>query len=169
MFSDFEDHDIGVPQLVPQVTNNQFDGPDANQDFGREDFTGNRADRYQFRTTPLRNIALNAAFMHDGAFTSLRAAIVHHLNVVASDHHYSPADQHLPADLTGPIGPLPPILARLDPKIRAPIHLSDKEIDALVAFVGQALLDPRARPQHLRSLIPSSVPSGRKPLTFESP
>lgn len=50
MFSDFQEHAIAVPQLVPAVTNNQFDGPLANEDFGREDFTGNSADRYRFRT-----------------------------------------------------------------------------------------------------------------------
>ncbi len=36
MFSDFQDHDIGVPQIAPQVTNNSFDGDGANEDFGRE-------------------------------------------------------------------------------------------------------------------------------------
>lgn len=169
MFSDFKEHNIGVPQLVPRVTNNQFDGPGANEDFGRENFTGDPADRYMFRTAPLRNVALNAAFMHDGAFTSLEAAIRHHLNVVQSADHYSPTEQHLPADLSGPIGPLAPILLSLDPKLQAPLHLSDKEVQELVAFVRDGLLDPRARPQHLKHLIPSSLPSGRRPLTFESP
>jgi cytochrome c peroxidase len=154
---------------VPAVTNNQFDGSGANQDFGREDFTGDPADRYTFRTAPLRNVALNAAFMHDGAFTSLEAAIRHHLNVVQSAHHYSPAGQHLPADLSGPIGPLVPILLRLDPKLRTPLHLSDEEVQEMVAFVQDGLLDPRAQPEHLKGLVPSSLPSGRKPLTFEFP
>jgi cytochrome c peroxidase len=40
MFSDFKQHAIAVPQLVPQLTNNQFDGSAANEDYGREDFTG---------------------------------------------------------------------------------------------------------------------------------
>ena len=55
MFSDFQDHVIGVPQIAPQVTNNQFDGPGANEDFGLEQITGDPADRYKFRTSPLRN------------------------------------------------------------------------------------------------------------------
>src|SRR5204862_4302397 len=46
MFSDFREHVLAVPQLVPRVTNNAFDGPGANEDFGREDFTGDAADRY---------------------------------------------------------------------------------------------------------------------------
>ena len=40
-----------------------------------EQVTANPADRYKFRTAPLRNIALQPAFMHDGAFTNLRDAI----------------------------------------------------------------------------------------------
>ena len=169
MSSDFQEHDIGVPQLVPHTTNNQFDGSGANEDDGREEVTGNPADRYTFRTPSLRNVALNAAFMHDGAFTSLDAAIRHHLNVVQSAHQYSPQSQHLPADLSGPIGPLVPILLRLDPKLRTPRHLSDEEVQELVAFVQDGLLDPRADPEHLKGLVPSSLPSGRKPLTFEFP
>jgi cytochrome c peroxidase len=169
MFSDFKDHNIGVPQLVPRVTNVGFDGPGANEDFGQEQFTGNPEDRYKFRTAPLRNILLNAAYMHDGAFTSLRAAIVHHLNVVESDRRYDPAAQHLPGDLTSPIGPLNPILQRLDPRMRTPTHLTDEEIDELVAFVGYGLLDPRAEPDQLRRLVPASVPSGRPVLRFQFP
>src|SRR5262249_42793944 len=35
MFSDFREHVIGVPQLVPSSTNVRFDGPGGNEDFGR--------------------------------------------------------------------------------------------------------------------------------------
>jgi cytochrome c peroxidase len=167
MFSDFREHDIGVPQLVPRVTNNQFDGLAANEDFGRENFTGDPVDRYAFRTTPLRNIALQPTFMHDGAFTSLEAAIRHHLDAVASARSYDPWAQGLDDDLTGPIGPLDPILARLDPIVSTPIALDDRQLSDLVAFVGGALLDPRARPKNLRNLVPKQVPSGRPTLTFE--
>src|SRR4029453_13393395 len=90
MFSDFRQHVIGVPQLVPTDTNNLFDGPGANEDFGREDASGNPDDRYSFRTAPLRNLALSPAFMHDGAFTTLRAAIRHHLDIVSSARSYNP-------------------------------------------------------------------------------
>ena len=79
MFSDFQDHVIGVPQIAPQVTNNTFDGPGANEDFGREQVTGDPADRYKFRTSPLRNVAVQPTFMHNGAFTSLEDAVRHHL------------------------------------------------------------------------------------------
>ena len=111
MFSDFREHVIGVPQLVPSSTNVQFDGPGANEDFGREQVTGRTADRYAFRTSPLRNVALQPAFMHDGAFTSLEAAIRHHLDVVASALHYDPTAEGVDPDLSGAIAPVAPILA----------------------------------------------------------
>jgi len=167
MFTDFKQHAIGVPQLVPQVTNNQFDGPGANEDFGREDFTSDPADRYAFRTPSLRNVAVEAAFMHDGAFTTLAAAIQHHLDARTSLLTYNPAQQGLPPDLTGPTGPTAPLLAALDPLLAPPITLTASEFNDLLAFVRDALLDPRARPQDLRKLIPSALPSGHPPLTFE--
>jgi cytochrome c peroxidase len=167
MFSDFQDHVIGVPQIVPKETNNIFDGPAANQDFGREDFTGNPSDRYAFRTSPLRNVAVQAAFMHDGAFRTLERAIRHHLDVVASVQTYNPNAEGLPADLSGPTGPNEQMLARLDPFLATPTQLSTDEVDDLVAFIGDGLLDPRALPDSLRKLIPKQVPSGRPTLTFE--
>jgi len=36
--------------------------------------TGDPADRYAFRTAPLRNVALQPAFMHNGAFVRLEDA-----------------------------------------------------------------------------------------------
>ena len=52
---------------------------------------------------------------------------------------------------------------------QVPVALSDAELDALVDFVGGGLLDPAARPQYLRRLIPERLPSGRAPLRFEFP
>src|SRR5262249_7152270 len=58
MFSDFKQHVIGVPQIAPTNGNVVFDGPGQNEDFGLEQVTGNPDDRYGFRTSPLRNAAL---------------------------------------------------------------------------------------------------------------
>jgi cytochrome c peroxidase len=167
MFTDFREHAIAVPQLVPRLTNNQFDGPAANEDFGLEDLTGAAADRYRFRTPALRNVATQAAFMHDGAFTTLEQAIAHHLDARASLPSYDPAAQGLPDDLTGPIGPVDPLLDALDPRLREPIRLTPGQLGELVAFVRNALLDPRARPGNLARLVPPRLPSGRAPLVFQ--
>ena len=59
-----------------------FDGPGEDEDFGLEQVTGDPADRYKFRTSPLRNVALQPAFFHNGAFTRLEDAIRHHLDVL---------------------------------------------------------------------------------------
>ena len=169
MFSDFQDHVIGVPQIAPQVTNNAFDGPGANEDFGKEQITGDPNDRYKFRTSPLRNVVLQPAFMHNGAFTSLADAVRHHLDVTDSALRYTPASQKLAADLLGPTGPADPVLARVDPILATPITLTSEQFDQLIAFVRDGLLDPRAKPASLRRLVPRAVPSGRPVLTFEFP
>jgi cytochrome c peroxidase len=169
MFSDFQSHVIAVPQIAPAWTNNEFDGAGANEDFGREQVSGDSADRYQFRTSPLRNVAVQPAFMHNGAFTSLEAAVRHHLDVFASVAFYTPAAHNLAPDLAGPLGPMDPVLERLDPLLATPIELSDEQFRQLLAFVENALLDPRARPENLRKLVPASLPSGRLPLFFEFP
>ncbi len=169
MFSDFQEHVIGVPQIAPAETNNVFDGPGVNEDFGLEQVTGNPADRYAFRTSPLRNVAVQPTFMHNGAFTRLDDAIRYHLNAAESARTYSPTAQGLDADLAGPTGPSAPVLARLDPLLAAPITLTDAEFRQLVAFVERGLLDPRAKPERLRRLAPRHLPSGRPALVFELP
>jgi cytochrome c peroxidase len=167
MFSDFREHVIGVPQVAPARTNVAFDGPAANEDFGLEQVTGDARDRYAFRTSPLRNVALQPAFMHNGAFVRLEDAIRHHLDVRASATAYSP--EELAPDLRGPPGPSAPVLDRLDPRVASPIQLFDAEFIDLVDFVGRGLLDPAARPERLRRLVPQRLPSGRPPLQFEFP
>jgi cytochrome c peroxidase len=141
-----------------------FDGPGADEDFGLEQVTGNAADRYAFRTSPLRNVALQPAFMHNGAFTRLDDAIRYHLDAVRGAADFDVAQ--LPTDLRR-IGPLQPVLDKLDPLLRARIELTPAEFDALVAFVRDGLLDPDARPQRLRRFIPEKLPSGRAGLVFQ--
>ena len=167
MFSDFREHVLAVPQLVPAETNNAFDGPGLDEDFGREQVTGDAADRYAFRTSPLRNAAVQAAFMHDGAFRTLRDAILHHLDVGSSLESYDPVQAGMPSDLAGAIGPTDAMLARVDPLIASPRQLSAQQLNELISFVGDGLLDPRARSEHLRRLVPKRVPSGRPTLTFQ--
>ena len=164
MFSDFQQHVAGIPQIAPSSGNVAFDGPGANEDFGLEQVTGNSSDRYAFRTSPLRNVALQPAFMHNGAFVRLEEAIRYHLDASLGASTFNTA--RLPADLQGPTGPAQPVLDRLDPRLRQPVQLSDVEFAALVDFVRNGLLDPDARPHNLRRLIPEKLPSGRAPLTF---
>jgi cytochrome c peroxidase len=166
MFSDFQNHNIGVPQIAPFRTNVTFDGPWKSEDFGLERVTLNWIHRYWFRTSPLRNVAVQPTFFHNGAFTRLDDAIRHHLDVYRSVAHYTyPAD--LDADLRAPMAPTEPLLKRIDSLLLRPISLTGEELDQLVAFVRDGLLDPRAKPENLRRLIPASVPSGRPIFRFE--
>jgi len=172
MFSDFSQHVIGVPQIAPAAEdpaagNVTFDGPGQNEDFGLEQITGDANDRYKFRTSPLRNVALQPTFFHNGAFTRLEEAIRHHLDVLASVNNYNPATAGVAPDLRGALGPMAPVLARIDPRLANPIHLTDEEFRQLVDFVTNGLLDPNAKPENLRKLVPKSVPSGRPTLRFE--
>jgi cytochrome c peroxidase len=167
MFSDFTPRVIGVPQIVPSNTNVTFDGPAANEDYGLENLTGDPLDRYKFRTAPLRNVTFQPSFFHNGAFTSLKDAIRHHLDVFKSARGYDPGEAGLDRDLTGPTGPIEPVLERVDPLLASPINLTEEEFRDLVAFVRDGLADDRAGPDNLRKLVPKKVPSRRHVFTFE--
>lgn len=170
MFSDFENHVLGVPQLAPvfgaETGNVLFDGPDRNEDFGLEQVTGDPLDRYKFRTSPLRNVGLQPTFFHNGAYTRLEDAVRHHLNAVRSGRHYDPEAAGVAADLQR-LGPIEPVLKRVDPLVAVPQRLAARDFTDLVAFLRHGLLDPRARSAALCGLVPASVPSGRPVLTFE--
>jgi cytochrome c peroxidase len=144
MFSDFEMHAIGVPQIAPLFGvgrgNVIFDGLTQDEDFGLEQVTGLPADRYKFRTSPLRNAALQAAFFHNGAFRRLEDAIRHHLDVFSSARNYDPVAAGIDEDLTYRVGPIEPVLQRVDPLLAEPITLSADEFAHLVAFIRDGLL-----------------------------
>jgi cytochrome c peroxidase len=171
MFSDFENRVIGVPQIAPffgvDESNMIFDGPGEDEDFGLEQISGNPADRYKFRTAPLRNIALAPAFFHNGAFTRLDDAIRHHLDVFDSARGYDPRQAGVDRDLRMRLGPIEPVLERLDPLLRRPINLTRQELADLVKFVGDGLRDKRAKKENLCRLVPGSVPSGLPVLKFQ--
>jgi len=164
MFSDFNNHVVGVPQLAPVFGagkgDTMFDGLDADEDFGLEQDTGLSTDRYKFRTSPLRNVSLQPAFFHNGSMKTLDAAIRHHLDVFNSARHYNPVTAGVAKDLTIRICPMEPVLSRVDPLLLTPITLTTDEFNNLLAFVRDGLLDPGAKPANLCKLIPATVPSG---------
>ena len=185
MFSDFQNHDVGVPQVAPSgfglrpggdpqnpadfPGNNEFAGSGTDEDFGQEELTADPVDRYRFRTAPLRNLAVAPAFFHNGAFVRLRDAIDYHAHTLARAHSYSARDAGLAPDLTVRLGPIDPVLKRIDPRIvtLGNRNLSPDEVDQLTAFVRDGLLDPGALPQNLCKEIPDHVPSGRPIFRFE--
>ncbi len=185
MFTDFENYVAGIPQVAPKgfglkaggdpsnaddfPGNFAFSGPASDEDFGREEVTGDPADRYKFRTSPLRNIALQAAFFHNGSFTRLEDALHYHLDTLHLAPSYDAVAAGLDADLTVRKGPMQPVLDRLEPRIAAlaDLNLSPREFQDLLAFLRDGLLDQDARPERLCKQIPESVPSGLKVLEFQ--
>ncbi len=168
MFSDFQLHRIGGPQVFPQfgvgLANVIFDGPGDDEDFGVEQTSGDPATRYMFRTAPLRNLAVAPGFFHNGAFGSIEAAIRHHDDVAGSLDGYKAKKNKLPKDLS--MGPSEPLLAAgIDPLLATPLGLTNKQVKALATFVEQALLDERVL--DFCELVPEAVPSGLPVAEFQ--
>jgi len=164
MFSDFANHRLGVPQIAPvfglDTGNVHFDGPHEDEDFGAEQISGDREDRYKFRTSPLRNVALQPTFFHNGSFTRLEDAVRHHLNVQLSLAAYDPRVAGVRGDLNLSRAPIEQLVKKLDPLIAEPLELNDQQFGDLVEFVRTGLLDERATPERLLSLVPRELPSG---------
>lgn len=178
LFSDFQNHVAGIPQIAPKFGAGLGNVPfrnrrgqftdDGNQDFGNFDITNEEVDLYKFRTAPLRNLATQPAFFHNGSFVSLSSALRHHLDALRMAKFYDPVAEGVAADLTQNTGPIAPVLKRLDPALTQRVALTDAEFSDLETFLRDGLLDPRALPENLISLIPTSVPSGLTLHTFES-
>lgn len=171
MFSDFAFHDIAVPQIAPAfgvgVGNVVFDGPSEDEDFGLAQSTFNPIDRYQFRTSPLRNVALQPTFFHNGSYTRLDDAIRHHFDAFASARNYDPVSAGVAADLRARRGPTTGPLAGLDALLRKPLALNPRDFADLVEFVRDGLTDTDASIADFCTMVPAALPSGRPNLTYE--
>src|SRR5499427_7751727 len=64
---------------------------------------GNPADRYAFRTSPLRNVILQPTFFHNGAYTKLEDALQFHLDAISSARKYNRSQAGVDNDLR--VGP----------------------------------------------------------------
>jgi len=172
MFSDFNMHNIGVPQIAPTFGagsgNVVFDGPGEDEDYGLAQVTGLASDRYRFRTSPLRNLALQPAFFHNGAFTRLDDAVRHHLDVLASLRGYDARRAGVAPDLATRMAPIGKVAASIDPLLRRPLRLSSQEFADLVQFVRTGLLDESTLPEKSCSHVPAALPSGMALAKFES-
>jgi cytochrome c peroxidase len=178
LFSDFNNHVAGIPQIAPKFGAGLGDVPfrnrqgqfsdDGDQDFGNFDITEEDSDIYKFRTSPLRNLGVQPAFFHNGSFVSLTDALQHHLDALGMAKFYDPVKEGVAADLTKNTGPIGPVLQRIDPALAQAVTLTDEEFSDLEAFLRDGLLDPRALPENLARFIPVAVPSGLTLHTFES-
>ena len=100
-----------APGVFVQVDRSIIDsvGHPPPADVGLYEITQNPFDRWKYHTPSLRNVALTAPYMHNGSLASLREVV----------EFYNAGG--VPNEL-------------LDPRIR-PLHLSEAEVDDLVAFL----------------------------------
>jgi cytochrome c peroxidase len=134
--SNFEFHSIGTPQFGPGTANGD--------DLGRFNVDG--TSKYAFRVPPLRNVALSAPFMHDGAFKTLAQVVEHYDMIVESftefklinnwknyieklaDHDHSTDDLRKDS---------------LSKKLSVRLFFEEEEEKALTEFLTTALTDKR--------------------------
>lgn len=150
-FSDFNFHNIGMPQLGPGSGN----GLGLDDDFGRENTSGQAAHRYRFRTPSLLNVALTAPYGHAGQFSTLRSMVAHYRDVDDSLGDYDIMDHVTDPSLVGTqVANQADVLAVLDPAVSTPIPFDVDEVTAFMsALTATSALD-------LSDIVPSSVPSG---------
>lgn len=71
--------------------NNGLDSDGNMADAGREEVTGNAADKGKFKVTSLRNIELTPPYMHDGRFQTLEEVVDHYNNGLVFSTTIDPA------------------------------------------------------------------------------
>jgi cytochrome c peroxidase len=153
----FTDHafwNLGTPQLRPGMLDEEP------LDYGRGRETGRADDRYRFRTPPLRNVALTGPWMHNGAYTTLEAAVAAHNDVFENVDTYDRTQ--LKPELQSLVLRDETTRARLRTTLAVDAEparaLRDDEIADVVAFLEALTSDAAAAggPQP-----PGTVPSGR--------
>jgi len=138
MLSDFSFAVVGVPH--EGVGKDVLPGDDA----GREEHTGDPADRYAFRTPTIRNVELTPPYMHDGVHETLEE-VVRFYNAGCRPRHPEVTD------------------SMLHPAVVQPLGLTDDEVHAIVAFM-KSLTDPGVGLDPTLVTVPKRVPSGLVPV-----
>jgi len=135
---------VAVPQIGPGFTRDR-------NDEGRFLANGNERFKYAFLTQPLRNIALTAPFMHNGALKDLNAVVNHYNNPSRSIDNYSVG---LVQSLYGKNYESFIYVEKnqyrnfyrknaLAPILKSPLGLTAREIKDLVCFLKKSLTEER--------------------------
>ncbi|MBA3820291.1 MAG: hypothetical protein H0X17_15470 [Deltaproteobacteria bacterium] len=167
--SDQKFHNTALAQFGPGPRNGG-DGPSGRDDFGRERVTGNRAERYAFRTTPLRNVEVTGPYGHAGQILDLDELVRHYAvrieNGVLQGAIPGPAQNLREYDLGQIENRLAPtfltntdaIIADIDPLFRFGSPIQPDFVEPLTQFMiantdKNSLLE-------LSRVTPATVPSG---------
>lgn len=151
--SDGQLYNVGIRPIGPGPGTPQYD-----TDLGAVLRTNAGEDKkYAFRTPMLRNVALTGPWMHNGAYTSLNAAVRHFIDVRQSLENYDPSQ--LDAEFRRYVHRRDEVIQDVESTLEPmpALDLSDADVDALVAFLN-SLTSPSA--EHLEDIVPDSVPSG---------
>lgn len=151
LLTDHELHSTGVPQLGPGTANA------APFDYGRENVTGEPADRFRFRTPSLRNVEVSAPFMHDGAHLDFEDLLRHYGDVTQGIANYDSSE--LLAELVPTVQQSAAHIEEMNATLSEELVLEPQL--AGLSNIREFLLtltDPAAF--DLPDLRPSSVPSG---------
>jgi cytochrome c peroxidase len=156
-FTDLKFHKTLTPMFGPGGTVPAGDGPGGLDDYGRERNSHNQADRYAWRTPPLRGVELTAPYGRLGQYTKLESHILHYINPTQALINYD-IKQLKQKELHGTLlnNTQAILAAGVDPLLST-VKITPADVPDLVAFL-HSLTDDAAR--DLNHLIPASVPSG---------
>ena len=154
LLTDQKSHVLATPQLGPGK------GDAAPEDEGRFLETKDDADKYAFRTPPLRNVEVTGPYFHSGSYTTLYDVVVHHLYPEKQMEHYN-AEDVLRADVAATWYNdeefVEDCMNRLDPLLEVKSTLTGSDVEDIVAFL-LALTDPSTH--DMNNLVPTTVMSG---------
>jgi len=126
---------IGLADMIdcPEPTVGTKTNDPAN--LGRGGFTGKTSDYYKFKVPQLYNLKDSPFYGHGSTLRSIRDVIVYKNNA-------TPQNSHITTN-------------QLDPLFR-PLGLNNSEINAIEAFISNALYD-----SNLKRYVPDALPSGQ--------
>ncbi len=155
--TDLKFHKTLTPMFGPGGSVPAGDGPGGLDDFGRMRNTHNSADKYAWRTPPLRGVELTAPYGRLGQYTELEDHIRHYINPTLALLTYD-ITQLEQTELHGTrLNNTAAVLASGTDPLLSTVHIFPWDVPDLVAFL-HSLTDDAAR--DLNYLIPDQVPSG---------
>jgi len=156
-FTDLKFHKTLTPMFGPGGTVPAGDGPGGLDDFGRMRNSHNAADKYAWRTPPLRGIELTAPYGRLGQYTELEDQILHYIDPTQALLDYDITQLETPELHSTLLDTTQAILANGVAPLMSTVHITPADVPDLIAFL-YSLTDDAER--DMNHLVPATVPSG---------